>query len=141
MNIDELIGFFILNGFEAENVNHTLDIISDRKSIYFNNVKNDVSFWLHKVNNLYIYEFHPGSFYSQVDIERLKSLKNIPFSISRLGEKSNDNSQKIMVTISYVMSNFALRNKRVVGYTQDGKEFPLFTNEREFLDYCYDRSN
>ena len=49
MNIGELIGFFILNGFEVENVNPTLDIVSDRKSLYFNNVKNNVSFWLYKL--------------------------------------------------------------------------------------------
>lgn len=135
MNIEEVKGFFILNGFDVETINSSIDIYADKKSYHFNNPKNNVSFWLYEVGPLYSYEFHPGSFYSQTIIKKLKSFNCPPFSILRSGRSLNNNSQKIMVTVSAVTPNFELKNNRIIGHTFEGKRFPLFMNEDEFLDY------
>lgn len=144
MNIEEVKGFFILNGFDVETINSSIDIYVDKKSYYFNNPKNNVSFWLYEVcsqGTIYSYDFHPGSFYSQTVIKNLKSFDHSPFSILRSGRRLNNNSQKIMVTVSAVTPNFELKNNKIIGHTFEGKRFPLFMNEDEFLDYFYNEAN
>lgn len=138
MNIEEVKGFFILNGFDVEVINSPIDIYADKKSYYFNNPKNNTSFWLIEVVSLgalYSYEFHPGSFYSQTEIERLKSFNCSPLLILRTGRRLNDNPQKIMVTVPYVAPDFELKNNKIIGHTFEGKRFPLFMSEDEFLNY------
>ena len=144
MDIEDVKGFFLLNGFEVETINSSIDIYTYQKSYRFNNLKNNTEFWLYKVgslDSLYNYEFHPGSFYPQTEIKKLKSLDYSPFLILRVGRKLNDNSQKIMAVIASISPNFELKNGKIIGRTLDGKEFPLFMNECEFLNYCRSRSN
>lgn len=138
MDIEEVKGFFILNGFDVEVINSSIDIYADKKSYHFNNPKNNTSFWLCEIGPLgalYSYEFHPGSFYSRTEIIRLKSFNCSPFVILRTGKKLNNNSQKIMVTVSGAVSDFELKNNKIIGHTFGGKSFPLFMSEDEFLDY------